>query len=1403
MRADNAAFAEKNAAAEKSPRFVWEQSYDSANTILRYFTSHNGTPVPAGAAVIQNCIKDVSATSQTLNPDTANARIGAIKIELRDIGALVTDLFGGQLALGRGTRLQRGRLFVGYEGLTFNSLIDREFVLVQTQLVDEIAYDDGSYFIRCLDIQRELREDIFDVAVTNLQASLLIGQTTASVFDTSQFELLAHGTSYSDAPSATVGYFKIDQEVIRYTGKTATTFTTLTRGALNTVEADHLVDVAAPADRRTKVEEYVYLEMPAVKLLLALLTGVLEQQGGAQLPASWHLGIPAEFVRNADFTGIGLDWYNPLDDSAGFPVRFEGLTKRKGKEFIEKELLRLLFAFMPVYADGALGLRRMPDLAAGAAYSAQLDNTNVRRTGELKHDFRRTHNKFQIAWNFEPSHKNTTRKNLLIDADSIIVHNKAEPLELKFLGLHGSRHTAVTLQTRFDAMRDAFAGPPLALRAGLHLAQNPIEVGDVVRGIMPWIRDINPPHGPIDRSFAVHQIAVTWDEGVSVQLFASTRRAKPVSATADLTVLTDAWYISLGTELSTVLTITGAAPGHISANGTLTGGVDMNAAPSIFYFDGDLVLDAGVTVTFTGNVQLRVKGFFTRNGTLDGKGGGFAGAASPGAVPQAFNLGTQGFLGTTVSGGGIVVPIFLNDEAIGFGCFPGGIVRGVNDVAPPLSLTWDGTTLGGFPADCRGSSGSSGGVSFKAFVGSGAAAGGAGGASGAGLIIVCRGTAEGAAGKIDVSGVDGAPGGFITSAQSRTYFSGAGAGGSPAACYIILDGAQQVVPALTLTSAIAVQGRGPLPGGAQVLSVPSSHSKPPAGAFYSFYAGQLGTAQFPVADMSNGRGAFRVQFVPGNVLAVPDLPAEILTPPTGLGLATGTDELLTMRDGTVVARIKVTWIASVDGRTRGYEIQFKKSADAIWTDIAPVVGINTTTAWIIGAQDGINYDVNLRGGDGLRSVSEWVPVTNFPVVGKTAPPSDVSAPSLAFNDTFLSWAPITDLDRLGYVVRFQPSAQNDWDTALPAHGDEFLTDTRFDTRDLVGASTRLLVKAIDTSKILSLNAATLVVDLRPPAPDVFKVRTETDGTRVFEFSTTAPPSDLDKGGAKIRFAIGAATDWTLMTPLHEGLLKTSPLETNQLAKGVYTFAAKNFDAAGNESPTPIFISGTLPSPRIGVSIASQMEEPTWPGTKVSCHVDAGTGWLLADDTTTTFATLPATFGGWGSFNLVPVSPISYQIEIDLGIIVPFVPLVTVFADGTVTIEESHSDDGIGFSAFAPAGPLLNTRVIRIKVTVTGAFPKIKNMRTVLGGNPLRQITEDLDITTLTGLNRIGVGDIRIPLTQAFKLIKTGDLTLQSVGPGWDKELIDKDIVNGPRFKIYDGAGALADPPLIDAIIDGL
>jgi hypothetical protein len=196
-----------------------------------------------------------------------------------------------------------------------------------------------------------------------------------------------------------------------------------------------------------------------------------------------------------------------------------------------------------------------------------------------------------------------------------------------------------------------------------------------------------------------------------------------------------------------------------------------------------------------------------------------------------------------------------------------------------------------------------------------------------------------------------------------------------------------------------------------------------------------------------------------------------------------------------------------------------------------------------------------------------------------------------------------------------------------------------------------------------------------------------------------------------------------------------------------------------------------------------------------------TGWLVADGAAR-WVDLPATWAGWTSWNTNPKSPIAYIRELDIGFKTKFIPLVTISVDGTPVIEEQHSDDGVTYSTWVAVGGQVDARFIRIRVTVTGPYPKIKSMRTILSASPQVEYIEDLNTAGLAGAYRIGVGDIRLPITKPFLSIKKVDPVLQSVGAGWSVELIDKSTSPGPRIKIYNAANTLADA-LIDATISGI
>jgi len=97
-----------------------------------------------------------------------------------------------------------------------------------------------------------------------------------------------------------------------------------------------------------------------------------------------------------------------------------------------------------------------------------------------------------------------------------------------------------------------------------------------------------------------------------------------------------------------------------------------------------------------------------------------------------------------------------------------------------------------------------------------------------------------------------------------------------------------------------------------------------------------------------------------------------VTAPTSLVLAAGTTEQLTKADGTAVNRIKVSWTASADVFSVGYEVQYKLSTDTNYTEIARSTSNTEVVAWIEGITSGVQYDVRVRAYNGIGVVSAWL-----------------------------------------------------------------------------------------------------------------------------------------------------------------------------------------------------------------------------------------------------------------------------------------------------------------------------------------------------------------------------------------------------------------------------------------------
>lgn len=1057
MRQDSATFTLYNEARSKAPRFVVRIGYDVDSLAV---TSHAGIPNVTAGTVLEGMLAEPTVTSQRLRPDDAVAEIGSASFTLVDKGGTFTSEVRERLNVdGASIRGKTVQFYVGYEGLDF-----ADFRLVATQTVSSVNFDAGRYEIACLDIQRSLRADIFEPKQTTLASTVEESDTVINLSSAVAFALLPHGSGWSDAPNQAVGYVKIKTEIIRYTAIVGNQLQGCTRGVFNTVAARYVVDPAIAAERREKVTEYIYLELPAVKLAYAVLTGVVPgnllganggmevdtnadgaadfwqnyaqtntysrvtgrtgtgfaqrflTSGGTQprmgysngiyikpgrsftvsawinapigqtvlvaakgytsagggetvtfsngtaaatgawqrisrtyvssavgpyvrpvvglagtpaaavpvifddvqmelgtevsdytealgtaLPDHWSLGVAQSNVRTADFAGIGVDLWDRLTDAAGFPLRFEGLAKTDGKRFLEKEVYLATGLFSPVYSDGVLGLRRMVRLLPNAAMALTLDESNVISCSGLQHDMRALHNAFIVNWSWNGTE--FRRATSYIDAVSAAKHGEADTLTLNFKGLHGAKHTDGVIFGMLGMLRDRYAGPPVRTTLSLLPSLNRLEVGDVVRVRLRNVRDFaagqDAPAITLDRACEIQNVSIDYRSGVQVELFGSTSDPAVSAPTVAVTSLPDAYYTVAGTALSAVPGVVIGGNVMTAAPAVLTGNASLGNAGAIFYHNADLTIAAGVNLVIAENVQLRIKGFLTVNGTINGVGRGLPGVADHGGALVAFVrfgqfnstylqtiAGNPGYVGSTRGHDGVIA---VRQTAGGptkvFDTRWAAMAVSKFAVAPRLLLTVNGVALQGLPDDLRGSGGPPGGRA-QVYTHTGLTLqppitlGGSGGNGGAGLAIICRGMGFGVNGYIDLSGANTAtPATPVADPVGMTYYPGAGGPGGPGTMLLLLDGGSLSVPDLAGGKYRAKMGTATVLGTPMPKRVDNYFNAPGIADTDGFVSPSTGWRD-PDFDSTNGLDmsgtALVVQYIPGVETATPDQESPVL-----------------------------------------------------------------------------------------------------------------------------------------------------------------------------------------------------------------------------------------------------------------------------------------------------------------------------------------------------------------------------------------------------------------------------------------------------------------------------------------------------------------------------------------------
>lgn len=1065
------------------PQFTVSIAFDFEDTDIAYFTSHDESQAPTGVQGVFGCLETLSGSTQKIDPLNASSSIGSITFKLVDVDGQVSEIFRQKELEGKSPREKRVRIYYGHgvhevpstsedAGSPVLGLVNYErldwldFEIQLTMIFTDYQVGPGYVVCRCDDIQRLKIEDIFVQDVSSLTQTVTAEQMRIPIAEndaTTKFIPIQHDESYSDRPGELVGYVEINKEAISHAGVVndpvfGVSLDVIERGALNTLASGHTVE-SGSSGKKVKVSERIVLEGPPLKLLYAILTGVLFGQGGARLPDHWHLAVPESMVRLEDFENAESDLWLPSSVS-GRRLRFDGLGKVNGEVFLREEILSFLVAVQPIYSDGSIGYKRLDAILDGASYVRDIGDSEIVSISELKHQLKNVLNNITIDWDHDYQQDQFLQRLIVLTPESKIQkYGKGKPKSLAFKGVRSSDQNDQDIRNIADGYRNRFAGGGFAVSCELLPKVNDLEVGDVIR--LSTQKLVDPLlGGPLSRVFEVQQITPnTRTSRQRVSLFASSDTPGQFIPIGTSAVMEDAFYSSVGTDLSTLPQVVN---GVIVSDLTLNGGIRMGVG--VFYHLGNLTLAEGVTLTVRANVQLRVMGRFTRFGTINGVGQGHAGGAAGTQFVNGTTLtpaisigdptsrgfsrallgdigsGIRGYMGDTqpanyffsrgfdIAGQGfnVISGFYFEDE----------VIRGRNASAERLLLrNREGVFLDGIEfLDLRGTSGSGSRPlvahrpGFFEIVQSGEP----GGAGGAGLVVICRGETVGVSSLVNLSGEPGtAPVLFDIGPYElsgvREVANGGSAGGYPGAYYLIVDGNASF--SSNITNVRQDIGASGIAAGTNqyvdafddsdgnLIDYPNFWSRE-YGASYpiNFGRGRIGVRPAP------GDAAFKVQFIPPpeGVIPIDDDPVVYTLRPIagGITLFSGNETLLAAGDGGFRERVRVSFAASLDAQATNYEVQARNVTEG---QAYVTVAVVTSPLAFFDVTEGLDYQVRVRVLSDQDDVapSPWVESSTHTAQGKSIAPADPSRLDVII-DAALGVVLLTDQhpdpDFLQYVI---------------------------------------------------------------------------------------------------------------------------------------------------------------------------------------------------------------------------------------------------------------------------------------------------------------------------------------------------------------------------------------------------
>jgi len=771
-------FIQANLSLSREPTLVIKIINENKNI---YLTHGTVAITDAGADFLPNSVISCGGSSQSIVPERGYSTIGNISFSFLDLG--FTEILRGLKDTYNDSIINnKVEIYTGFADLAF-----ADYALVIPMYVSQVDNDEQAFTIALSDTQRFVKKSIFsELKTTTAISSLGVATGSLEVISSDGFEAVYHDSGWGDAPSSTVGYLSVSgtdaagsdvTEIMRWTSKADSTHFTIDKRG---VAGSRIVNIVGTIDGGNyEIAEMVYLDLSVPKMIIALQTGDLYGDVGQTLPDAWHAGVTSNLIDLASYEEIG-------DDLWSFRLEFWGISGEDAKGFIAEQCMAPLNLFNYINQNGELTLKRFSYISPDSAGDLTLDYDSLTSVSGIVRDAKAIRNVFSINWEWHHQDDTYFRTDTFVDSSSVALNNFiSDAYSVNLKGIRNrNRESGLAVNQLAEGIRARFSAPKVTPTVKAFLRDTiELEIGDLVTLDLPN----QPDYASLDTLRASFEVqGISWDfmtGETTLKLFGSSGKADPLELTAGVDALTfnrTGW-----TPLAGYLGIT-------PTDGVLIINVDKDIANGKYYFDGDIRVNGGVTVTINQSVRIDCVNFeILTGGKIDGSGRGVVDGQG---IYGGEGSSQEGMFSKQV----FLQGRYVKRRAAGEGRTN---VAAINAAGPPVlkpEITKAGYITGIGDILYGNGGGHGGGLDFQQFGGDIYRNGGSPVAGGAGLMIIATNMFFTDPSCIDLSGSANNVGSSYTDSGDR-YASGSGGYGWPGVFYFLSKDRTAPLPNLSGT----------------------------------------------------------------------------------------------------------------------------------------------------------------------------------------------------------------------------------------------------------------------------------------------------------------------------------------------------------------------------------------------------------------------------------------------------------------------------------------------------------------------------------------------------------------------------------------------------------------------------